>query len=150
MKNFLLLACLAPAFLLLSCIPVCVQVTGPNDVPYSILTDPACSSDYCALNGGHLINSALDFDAFCPGGTVPSAWDFVNKSYIVVCTGHTASAPYLAGVGNDPADPNQIIVTIGLPCLIGAVPAIYAYKTFTLEIAKTAKTLKVVEKDELH
>jgi hypothetical protein len=150
MKNFLLLVCLAPALLMLSCTPVCVEVTGPNDISYTLIDRPGCLSEFCSPPIGQLINSASDFDTLCPGGTVPAAWDFVNKSYIVVCTGHTASAPYLAGVGNDPSDPDQIIVTIGLPCLIGAVPAVYVFKTFTLEIAKTAKTLKVVEKDELH
>jgi hypothetical protein len=148
MKNFLLLICFGMALFLSSCGLLCVTVTGPNDIPYTIITDPACSSSYCPDKGGHLINSASDFDAFCPGGTVPAAWDFVNKTYMVICTGDTAHTPYLAGVGTDPADANQILVTIGMPCSRGMEIQVYVYKTFTLEIAKTGKTLKVSEISE--
>jgi hypothetical protein len=148
MKKSFLLICLVPVLLAVSCASDCVKVTGPNDIPYTIIADPACFS--CGNGntiGGHLINSAPDFDLLCPGGAVPASWDFVNRTYIVVCSANVSQA-YLAGVGTDPADPNQILVTLGLPCSHGMVPAMIELKTFTLELAKTAKTLSVVTKDE--
>jgi hypothetical protein len=136
-------------FLMFSCGLPCVRVTGPNDIAYTEISEPDCASPYYTVNEcQYLINSALDFDQVCPGGTAPASWNFTNKTYIIVTAGHTAKAPYLAGVGTDPGNANQVLITIGLPCNTGMVNQSYEIETWTLELAKTTKTLRVAKVNE--
>lgn len=137
------------AFFLSSCGLPCARISGPNDISYSLIENAPCSIMYESMPpGGIVINSTSDFDAMCPGSTVPASWNFTTNTYLVINAAHTASEPYLAGVGNDPSDANGILVTVGLPCNRGIVLQVIVFRTFTLEISKTSKTLRVEAKDE--
>lgn len=131
-----------------SCQIKCDKVTGPNDISYTEISTPDCSSSI-AYNATYLINSASDFNAMCPGSITPTAWDFTNKTYFVFGIGYGDTTPYIAGVGTNPSDSTKIIVTIGIPCnTTGISLDEESIKAYTLELAKTTQTYTVVVKNE--
>jgi hypothetical protein len=142
MKNLILLFFAVLIFAFNACQKQCVRVTGPNDVSYATVSPPDCTT------GTFTVNSIADFDIYCPGGTTPASWDFTNKTYFIINGYFGGTTPYLAGVGNDPSDGSTIIVTLGHPCANGPIPAIPVHEIFGIEVAKTAKSFVVVQKDE--
>lgn len=146
MKSIIIFSLFFLIFIQFSCVRKCKPITGPEEIDYKILSNPSCFEKYEEIS--KLINSEDDYKTLCPGEVPSALWDFENKTYIIITACNTAKEPYLAGIGNDPTNNNQILVTIGLPCNYGATPAILVCKTFTIEIFKTSKTLRVDIKNE--
>ncbi len=142
-KNLLLFAAAALILAFNACQKQCTKVTGPNDISYNSVSPPDCTT------GTFTVNSLADFDVYCPGGTTPTSWDFINKTYFIIDEYIGGTGAYLAGVGNDPSNSNNIIVTLGQPCSkSGAVPAMAEQILLGIEVAKTTKNFTVDIKQE--
>jgi hypothetical protein len=130
---------------LCGCKKQCYKVTGANDVSYKSVDTPACSnSSYVTCT----VNTAGDLNSCCPGGALPTDWNLTDNTYLLIDGYFAGIPPYLAGVGNDPSDPNNIIVTLGHPCSDGPMPQGLEHVVMGIEIAKTTKGFTVVQVNE--
>jgi hypothetical protein len=130
---------------LCGCKKQCYKVTVPNDVSYKVVDTPACSN---VSNVTCTVNTSGDLNSCCPGGALPADWNLTNNTYLLIDGYMAGTTPYLAGVGNDPADPNNIIVTMGHPCSDGPMPTDLVHVVMGIEIAKTTRGFTVVQVNE--
>jgi len=142
MKNLVLFFFAILIFAFNACQKQCIRVTGPDDISYASVSPPDCTI------GTFTVNSIADFDIYCPGGTAPTSWDFINKTYFIINEFFGGTGLYVAGVGNDPSNNNIIIVTLGHLCAHGPIPADVQKYIFGLETNKTTKEFTVDVKYE--